>query len=51
VDCHHATLTLANFLLGGGKGKSANPNISEIGKNEGQFLEVQLQGHLTSQKG
>jgi hypothetical protein len=30
-----ATLTLTNFLLGGGKGKSTNLSIGEIGKNEG----------------
>jgi hypothetical protein len=36
----HATLTLTNFLLGGGKSKSANPSIGEIGKNEGQFFEI-----------
>jgi len=30
-----ATLTLTNFLLGGGKSKLVDPSIGEIGKNEG----------------
>jgi hypothetical protein len=37
MDYHLATLTLTNFLLGGGKGKPANPSISELGKMRANF--------------